>query len=579
MVIRTFVVITFGLFSTACFSKDSTSYYFVYLKDKKGTEYSLDNPFAFLSPAAIQRRFLTAASKEVPDTLEFSDLPVSTKYMVELANIGGIKIMHASKWLNAVEISTEPGQDISKVKALPFVNKVEFLGTIRNWDMPEIDSIKPQYYDKATALQNKKNDTSFRQYRVDDYGKSYRQNSLLNTDYLQAFNMGRNMHIAVLDAGFRNAYRVNGMEDLLMPDVIIRDFVDYDNSVWENDEHGAKVLSFMKTFDPGNYIGSAPMARYTLLRTEIGNREYPVEEVNWLFAAEFADSLGVDLIVSSLGYHTFDDPSLSHTHSQLDGKTSIVAQAANMAHRKGIMVITSAGNEGLQKWHKIGTPADAIGVMSVGACDENGFHVGFSSCGPSADNRVKPDFTSMGFRAMVASPLGIYGGNGTSYSTPILSGAVACLMQACPGKTFEEIKTAIQMSSSHYFYPDSAYGYGIPDFRLALNMLGKFKPSDTATDIFYERTDPTYFQNLGIHFWSKKEQTVKVTITGIQKKKNRKISTKTFNMKAGSWLHEGMLMQIYQEESKKHKKRLQSVTLTIETASGTYQKTISLMYF
>lgn len=579
MVNRTFVLFMFGLFSTACFSKDSTSYYFIYLKDKKGTEYSLSDPFTFLSPAAIQRRFLTAASNEVPDTLEFSDLPVSKKYLSELANVSGIRVIKASKWLNAVQISTEPGQGIEGVKALSFVQKVEFLGTIRNWDKPGIDSIKPSYYDKANVLQNKKNDTSLRLYRVDEYGKSYRQNNLLNADYLQSFNMGRNMHIAVLDAGFHNAYKVNGMEDLLMPDVIIRDFVDYDNSVWENDEHGAKVLSFMKTYDPGNYIGTAPMAKYTLLRTEIGNREYPVEEVNWLFAAEFADSLGVDLIVSSLGYHTFDDPSLSHTHGQLDGKTSIIAQAANMAHRKGIMVITSAGNEGQQKWHKIGTPADATGVMSVGACDESGFHVGFSSCGPSADNRVKPDFTSMGFRAMVSAPLGVYAGNGTSYSTPILGGSVACLMQACPDKTFEEIRTALQMSSTHYFYPDSAYGYGIPDFRLALNMLGKFKASDTATDIFYERTEPTYFQNMGIHFWSKKAQTVKVTISGISKKKVRKISSRSFNLKAGGWLHDGMLMQIYQEESTKRKNRLKSVTLTIETASGTYQKSITLIYF
>jgi serine protease AprX len=555
-------------------AEDSTSYYFVYLKDKPASEYNIEQPGTFLSAKAIERR------KKRKSTIDQSDLPVSGEYLQKVASIQGVTVINRSKWLNAVEIKTNGDRHlIEQLKAFHFVLKIEFLGRIKDRIKPLIEPPLDEDYKKARKLAEDKRDNTFKQLSKEDYGKSWQHNRQIGIDGLHRNNLGDNIHIAIFDAGFFNAYKVKGMEDLLLPDVIIRDFVDYDNSVWEDDRHGANVLGFMKTWNPGTYIGSAPMARYSLMRTENPTSEFPTEEVNWLFAAEFADSLGVDMIVSSLGYHTFDDPALSHTHQQLDGKTSIIAKAANHAYQKGIMVVTSAGNEGSGKWHKIGTPSDAPGVLGIGACDEHGFYVSFSSVGPSADKRVKPDFLTMGYKVSVASPNGVYSGNGTSYSTPIFGGAMACMIRAFPGKSYEEIRWAMRMSATHSSKPDSAYGYGLPDYTLASHILGYFHPTDTFGDLLYNKPEPVFFQDLGIFFRSKSAQTVRVTIKGQRKKKMKNIFHQSYRLKAGEWILESALFDIYKKETrKKRKQHLQFLVLTIETESGTVQKTISLNY-
>jgi len=524
----------------------------------------------FLSQKSVDRRF----KRKSP--INITDIPVSQIYLNQVAKVAGLFIINRSKWLNAIEIKTNGKTSvIDQLRQLPCVAHVEFLGRIKDRAKPSMEAITETDYQKAQELAQDKKDAL----TASDYGKALVQNRLIGINELQKNNMADRMHIAVFDAGFFNAYKVKGMEDLLLPDVITKDFVDYDNSVWEDDRHGANVLSFMKTWNPGTYIGSAPLAHYTLIRTENPTSEYPTEEVNWLFAAEFADSIGADLIVSSLGYHTFDDSTLSHTYAQLDGQSSIIAKAANFAYIKGMMVVTSAGNEGMNKWHRIGTPSDAAGVIGIGACDENGFYVKFSSLGPSADKRVKPDFLALGYKAMVASPNGLYAGNGTSYSTPIFGGGMACLMQACPDKTFDEIRQALVMSSTHHQHPDSAYGNGLPDFNLALNILGYFNPQDTISDYFYTKTTPVFFQDLGIHFRSKSSQTVKISIKGQRKKKLRNLFHDSYRLKPGEWIHEEALFTLYNQEIKKKRKhKLSTLILIIETENGTIQKTIRLSY-
>lgn len=573
MVYRYLTLLLFFTFSSICFSQDSTSYYFVYLRDKPLASYSLDRPLEFLSKEAVDRRMRRGG------VIEIADIPVYQPYLEQVAKIRGVKIINKSKWMNAIEVKVEGGSSLTELRALSFVSDISFLGRIRDRTKPGIDRIDNAYYDQARELAIEKRDSTPKSPTEADYARSLVQDRMIGIPGLHQYSLGKHMHIAVFDAGFFNAYKVEGMQDLLLPEMIIRDYVDYDNSVWEDDRHGANVLGFMKTWNPGTYIGSAPMARYTLIRTENATSEYPTEEVNWLFAAEFADSLGVDMIVSSLGYHTFDDASLSHTYDQLDGKSSIVAKTANLAFARGILLVTSVGNEGNGKWRRIGTPSDAPSVIGIGACDENGFRAQFSSVGPSADKRVKPDFIVMGYKAMVASPNGIYNGNGTSYSTPIFGGAIACLIQACPDKSFSEIKQALQLSATHYSHPDSLYGYGLPDFTLALHILGKFSPADTMNDLFYTRPGQLFFQDLGIHFRSKASQNVKITIMGMRKTKLRSVHKKTYRLKPGEWIHEDALFSIYKKEiRKKRKHKLQSLILKVETDNGTIQKTIRLIY-
>ena len=575
MVLRISLLACVFFLSYASRAHDSTSYYLIYLKDKQLSEYHISRPGEFLSQQAIERRIKKNIS------IQYSDLPVSGAYIRQVSAVRGVRIIHQSKWLNAIEISSKgKSSAIDSIRALPCVSGIEFLGRIKDRHKPAIEPVAPSYHEKARNLQKIKNDLTENNMAIPDHGKSSLQSELIGIDRLHGQTYGNGVHIAVFDAGFFNAYQVPGMEDLLMPDVIIRDFVDYDNSVWEDDRHGANVLGFMKTFSPGRYIGSAPLARYTLVRTENPTSEYPTEEVNWLFGAEFADSLGVDLIVSSLGYHTFDDPSLSHTHAQLDGKTSIVARAANFAYEKGIMLVTSAGNEGGSKWRRIGTPSDAPGVIGIGACDKNGFHAGFSSYGPSADGRVKPDFLSLGQQAMVASPAGFYQSNGTSYATPIVGGAVACLMAAFPDKTREEIRNALMQSATHFSQPDSAYGYGLADFNLAMNILGKFNDGrDTSGDFLYTKTSPVFFQDMGIHFRSKTSQKVRITIKGLRKKRLKSILKMSYVLEAGEWLHDSTLLSFYKKESrKKRKHKVRELIVSIETSNGSFLKTIHLHY-
>jgi serine protease AprX len=572
MVFKNPLLILFSLVALTCLAEDSTSYYFIYLKDKPVSGYSLERPLEFLSRQAIDRRMKRKS------TINESDLPVSKDYIKRLAGIEGVKVINSSRWMNAVEVSMADPAMINTVRTMDFVSSVAFLGRIRNRTKP---AIEPASADEATKGQElAKEKKQFKGPLTDaDYGKTLGQNSLIGINGLHADNLGNNVHIAVFDAGFFNAYKVKGMEDLLSPDMVIRDFVDYDNSVWEDDRHGANVLSIMKTWNPGTFIGSAPMARYSLMRTENPTSEYPTEEVNWLFAAEFADSLGVDMIVSSLGYHTFDDVTLSYKHKDLDGQTSIIAKAANLAYGKGIFIVTSAGNEGLNKWHKIGTPSDAPGVTGIGATDEQGFHASFSSVGPSADKRVKPDFVAMGYKTFVASPNGAYAGNGTSYATPVFGGAMACLLHAFPEASFEDLKQALMLSGTHYKHTDSAYGYGVPDFHLAFLILQNNRADNLQKDLFYIREHPVFFQDLGIHFKSGGAQTVKITVQGKRKKKEKNLYNKNYRLKDGEWLHDDALFSVYaKEKRKKRKQKLREIVLVFETDSATFRKTITLNY-
>ena len=287
---------------------------------------------------------------------------------------------------------------------------------------------------------------------------------------------GKNILIAILDGGFFNSDIISSLSGLRSRRgiKITHDFVTNTGSVYDASFHGTAVLSVLAGNEPDKIEGSAPGADFLLLKTEDVSSEFPCEEDFWAAGAEFADSIGADIISSSLGYFTFDDPALNYKYSDLDGNTAFITRVADIAASKGILVVNSAGNERDHAWKRIIAPSDGDSVLAIGAVDGNGFISDFSSAGPSADSRIKPDLVAMGVSVPVQTDQNLVGrSNGTSFSCPVISGMAACLMQAVPGASNSDIIEVLHSSADRYNHPDSLYGYGIPDFVSALDDLQK----------------------------------------------------------------------------------------------------------
>ena len=296
------------------------------------------------------------------------------------------------------------------------------------------------------------------------YGMAYEQIAIHRGHLLhEAGFRGKGMTIAVIDAAFTGVEANDFFDSSRI--LGFRDFTHQDlHPPFPNDEHGTRVLSCMLADKPGVMVGTAPEANYYLIRTEVSQEEYPVEEDYWVAGLEYADSLGVDVVTSSLGYTCFDEESMNHTHLQLDGKTAPVSRGAALASGKGMLVFVAAGNERDRKWEKIGFPADADGVVTVGSVDSEKEISGFSSVGYTADGRVKPDFMAKGSGASIVRRRSQPGyANGTSFSTPILAGLGACLWQALPNLTNLQLIDLLKKHADRYPQPNPLYGYGIPD--------------------------------------------------------------------------------------------------------------------
>ncbi len=242
--------------------------------------------------------------------------------------------------------------------------------------------------------------------------------------------------------------------------------------VYDYHNHGTAVLSVLSGLLPGLIAGMSPGADYLLFRTEDVQSEFPAEEDYWIAGAELADSLGADIISSSLGYFTFDDPELNYKYSDMDGNSTFITRAADIAVSKGILVVCSAGNERTSDWMHIIAPSDGDSVLAVGAVNSINFISDFSSAGPAYDRRIKPDVVAQGVSVPVQTETSVTGrSNGTSFSCPMISGMCACVMQAVPQATVFDILSAIPKASDRYLTPDSLYGYGIPDFVKLISRL------------------------------------------------------------------------------------------------------------
>lgn len=433
----------------------ATRKYLVLLKDKANSPYSVSQPNQFLSQRSILRR------QKQNITLLERDLPVNPTYVSQLQQAGA-KIWFTSRWLNAVLIEATDAT-IATVQKLSIVKGLEFGRSLAN---ARIGAGSQSQATEASASASKFGDLV-----PLNYGNSQAQITQLGVDKMHQQDIhGEGMLIGVLDAGFLNADKVSFLKPIFDEKRVLAtyDFVSKETSVYEDDMHGLSCLSVIAATADNQLYGTAYKASFILLRTEDAATEKQLEEANWLFGAEYADSAGVDVISSSLGYTQFDDPTTSYTYQDMDGKTALSSRAAQLATETGMVVVVAAGNEGSSGWHYLSAPSDATSVLAIGAVTQTGTRASFSSFGPSADGRVKPDLDARGQGTIVGSPGGqIVSGNGTSFATPLIAGLAAGFWQAHPTLTATQVTDALRRSGSQYGAPDDQLGYGIPNFERA----------------------------------------------------------------------------------------------------------------
>jgi hypothetical protein len=461
------------------------NYYWIGFTDKNGTEYMINRPEEFLSQRALLRR------EKQNIAINETDLPVSKTYTDSLQSMG-FRLVHTSKWLNGCTVATSNPALVEQLSGISFIVSFQLS--------------KPANQKKSAIVKYKK--PEIQQEAVDSvyYGVSLAQITQMNglSLHQQGFR-GKGMHIAVLDNGFLNTHQVAAFDSLWDNGRILgfRDFVTPGGNIFQEGGHGTNVLSAMGACLPNQLIGTAPDASYYLLRTEDDGSEFIVEEDYWVAGAEYADSLGADIINSSLGYYEFDDLSTNHHYSDMDGQTTRVTRAANMAAQKGMLVCSSAGNEGNNAWKYIIAPADGDFVLAVGAVDAKGAPAAFTSYGPAADGDIKPNVAAMGLlTALIETSGKVSRGNGTSFSSPLMAGMAACLWQAFPHATSVEIKEAIEQSASLYHSPHNRLGYGIPDFSLAMFLLTKrYLPDNLKSANWHVFPNPAtdYLQIVWLH--------------------------------------------------------------------------------
>lgn len=444
------VALTFA--GAAAFGQVAENRYLVFFTDKSGTPYSLDAPEEFLTERSLQRR----AAQNIP--VDARDLPVNPDFIDAVTDLGDVRAVVPIKWFNALLIETEDEAALEAIADLPSVSG------LRGSTFLRIDDVDEREFLPAEVA---KSDT--------DYGDALNQIDMINGLGLHADGYrGEDMLIGVFDGGFSALQNSLVLSPLFNSDRItaVRNFPDENDAVFERSTHGTFVMSVMAADAPSLMIGTAPDASYILCITEDVTAERRIEEVLWVAAAEYADSLGVDVINTSLGYTVFDVEEESYTYEDMDGNTTLITRGSDIAASRGILIVTSAGNQGAQDWKYISAPADGDSVLAVGAVDPEGTVAAFSSRGPSSDGRVKPNIVAQGeATALTDLDSATVTGNGTSFSAPVISGMAASLWQAFPEATAWQVHQAIEASATLFQMPNDSMGFGIPDFELARTLL------------------------------------------------------------------------------------------------------------
>ena len=452
-----FLFLWFGM--SACVYAQNPTCYRIYLSDKNNSPYSIENPLEYLSQRAIDKR----VRFNIPITEQ--DFPVNPQYKQQiLALDADMQLLSVSKWMNTVTVYCPDSIVLPQILNLPFVDSIMAVGNYILHDAPVYQNPENPISIVHNSISNTKEDI--------DYGYGIGQIALLNGIPLheEGFH-GEGMLIAVIDGGFFGIETTSFFQQLvnegrffghysLMPN-----FVDTLQSGWE-EVHGTIVTSAIAANTNGELVGTAPGASYALIHTEWVGSEEIVEEDFWANGAEIADSLGADVINSSLGYRKFPDfPQSDITYANMDGVHSIASRCATILGQKGVIVCVAAGNDGSGEFYYVNRPGDAFDILCVGACTADSIIAGFSSHGPSYDGRVKPDITSQGVETACYYPNDMLSfANGTSLATPVATGMCACLWQAMPQYTSTEMMQMIRESGHHYNNPNPEFGYGIPNF-------------------------------------------------------------------------------------------------------------------
>ena len=415
--------------------------YIVFLTDKNNSAYSLDKAEAFLSTRSLARK------KRHDIEIDLLDLPVSDAYLQDLSSLN-LDIFFTSKWMNALLIQSDSSTS-QEVALKSYVDSVVFVAPgakltseYGNYELPN-DFEEPKNHLESSNLQL----------------------AMMNVHQMHADGYrGEGMLIAVLDAGFLGANLFKPLESVFRENRLIaaKDFVTNGGNPFLYSGHGTGAWSAIAS-DYNNFVGTAPKAEFILCVTEDVSSEYRIEEYNWLIAAEYADSLGADIITSSLGYSSFTDSSMDYVYNDMDGQTALITRASNLAIKKGLLVITSAGNEGNDDWKYITAPADGIGNIAVGSVKSDYNISPFSSQGPTADNRIKPDLVALGQGTILLTSNGdISQANGTSFSAPLIAGFSAGIWQSHPEFTNLEVVDYLHNLGTRFDEPDNYFGYGVP---------------------------------------------------------------------------------------------------------------------
>ena len=428
----------------------------VFFLDKENVDAALQNPISILTQKAIDRKLM----HNTP--IDARDVPVNETYITTLKGIPGITVFAKSKWMNCVYVRGNL-QDLDALEALDFVTHLEYADKSLNLVPIPGSSTK----DKL-SVENKANSIVY------DYGAATNQVEMIAANYLHQQDFtGEGIDIAVLDSGFPGVLTNPAFDSILDQGRLLGtyNFISREESVNTSSSHGSKTFSDIGGYLQNQFVGTAPGASFYLYVTEDVTQENPVEEAWWVEALERADSLGVRIVNTSLGYQDYDNPAYTHSYQDLDGFTTIAARGANHAFDKGMLLLTSAGNDG-QSFGFVATPADAPGCLSIGAVDQDGVYAGFSSYGPNASGLRKPDVMAQGVSAAVVDQNGAVDFNsGTSFSSPIMAGAIASLWQSRPEVTNAQIMQIVRASAHLFENPTDLMGYGIPNFETAYNAL------------------------------------------------------------------------------------------------------------
>ncbi len=428
----------------------------VFFQDKENVDTALQNPISILTQKAIDRKLMHNSP------IDARDVPVNETYITTLKGIPGITVFAKSKWMNCVYVRGNL-QDLDALEGLDFVTHLEYADKSLNLVPIPGGSTK----DKL-SVENKANSIVY------DYGAATNQVEMIAANYLHQQDFtGEGIDIAVLDSGFPGVLTNPAFDPILDQGRLLGtyNFISREESVDTSSSHGSKTFSDIGGYLQNQFVGTAPGASFYLFVTEDVTQENPVEEAWWVEALERADSLGVRIVNTSLGYQDYDNPAYTHSYEDLNGFTTIAARGANHAFDKGMLLLTSAGNDG-QSFGFVATPADAPGCLSIGAVDQDGEYAGFSSYGPNASGLRKPDVMAQGVSAAVVDQNGAVDFNsGTSFSSPIMAGAIASLWQSRPEVTNAQIMQIVRASAHLFENPTDLMGYGIPNFETAYNAL------------------------------------------------------------------------------------------------------------